>query len=175
LRSAVAVVLVASAATAQEGRDADDRQGPPRDHVFKMVDAYFIGNLKERLALTDEQLARLVPHVTRHHSDRRELAQRRFRAMVEMRRVLLSGTATEVTVLELLRQVKAVEAEEPATLRRDMEAIDAVLTPVQQAKYRLLEAEVERRVRHAMSRSRGGARGRPGGREKRPPAPDQRQ
>lgn len=153
---------MASAAHAQEGRDRDDRHGPPREHVFKMVDAYFIGNLKERLGLSDEQLARLVPHVRRHQTDRRELAQRRFRAMVEMRRVLLSGTATEAAVQDLLREVKAVEAEEPARLRRNMEAIDAVLTPVQQAKYRLLEAEVDRRVRHAMARSRGGPRGRQG-------------
>jgi Spy/CpxP family protein refolding chaperone len=170
--AALAVVLIASPAHAQQGGDRGDRHGPPRDHVFKMLDAYFVGNLKERLDLTDEQLARLMPHVRRHQDHRRQLAQRRFRAMVEMRRVLLSGTATEAAVLELLREVKAVEAEEPATLRRDMEAIDAVLTPVQQAKYRLLEAEVERRIRRAMSRSRGGARGRQG-REGRPPSRDQ--
>ncbi len=138
-----------------------------------MVDAYFMSNLKERLGLTDEQLARLVPHVTRHQTHRRELAQRRFRAMVEMRRVLLSGSATEPAIEELLREVKGVEVEEPATLRRDMEAIDAVLTPVQQAKYRLLEAEVERRVRRALSRPRGGPGGRPG-RKGRPPDRDQR-
>jgi hypothetical protein len=81
-----------------------------------------------------------------------------MRTMRELNRVLLSGTATEAAVRELLREVKAVEAEEPATLGRDREAIDAVLSPVQQAKYRLLEAEVERRVRHAMARARGGRR-----------------
>lgn len=170
LRLSFALVLIGSVAQAQEGRDREEGPGPPRDHVFKLVDRYFIGNLKERLGLSDEQLGRLVPHVTRYHTHRRELAQRRFRAMVEMRRILLSGAATEAAVQEQLREVKAVEEEEPATLRRDMAAIDALLTPVQQAKYRLLEAEVERRVRHAMSRSRGGPRGRPG-RDGGPPPP----
>jgi Spy/CpxP family protein refolding chaperone len=152
------LVLCVPAAGAQEGREDGRRHGPPQDHVFKMVDSYFINNLKQRLDLTDEQLTRVVPHVQRLQSDRRELAQRRMRAMRELNRVLLSGTATEAAVRELLREVKAVEAEEPATLGRDREAIDAVLSPVQQAKYRLLEAEVERRVRHAMARARGGRR-----------------
>jgi Spy/CpxP family protein refolding chaperone len=152
------LVLAGPAAGAQEGREGGRRPGPPQDHVFKMVDSYFINNLKQRLDLTDEQLTRVVPHVQRLQSDRRELAQRRMRAMRELNRVLLSGTATEAAVRELLREVKAVEAEEPATLGRDREAIDAVLSPVQQAKYRLLEAEVERRVRHAMARARGGRR-----------------
>ena len=150
--------------------DRADRHGPPQEHVFKMVDAYFIANLKERLGLSDEQLTKLVPHVTRHHKDRRALVQRRMRAMLEMRRLLMSGTATEAAVQDLLREVKAVEAEEPGTLRRDMDAIDALLTPVQQAKYRLLEAEVERRVRHAMSRARPPrGRGREGPPPERPP------
>jgi len=152
------LVLGVPAAGAQEGREGGRRHGPPQDHVFKMVDSYFINNLKQRLDLTDEQLTRVVPHVQRLQTDRRELAQRRMRAMRELNRVLLSGTATEAAVRELLREVKAVEAEEPATLGRDREAIDAVLSPVQQAKYRLLEAEVERRVRHAMARARGGRR-----------------
>jgi hypothetical protein len=48
--------------------------------------------------------------------------------------------------------------------------VDAVLTPLQQAKYRLLELEVERRVRHALSRTYGPGRdGRPP--RDRPPRP----
>jgi Spy/CpxP family protein refolding chaperone len=151
----LALALAATAAPAQERRERDGRQGPPQDRVFRMVDAFFVGRLKERLDLTDDQHARLVPHVQRLQNDRRDLAQRRIRAMRDLHAALLSGTATEAAVGELLREVKAVEEEEPATLRRDREAIDAVLTPVQQAKFRLLEAEVERRVRHAMSKARG--------------------
>jgi Spy/CpxP family protein refolding chaperone len=137
-----------------------------------MVERHFIGNLKERLDLSDDQLSRLVPHVQRLQDDRRQLVQRRFRAMRELNRVLASGTATEAAVGDLLREVKALEEEEPATLRRDREAIDAVLTPVQQAKYRLLEAEVERRVRHAMARARGSRRP---PRARQPDGPSQRQ
>jgi Spy/CpxP family protein refolding chaperone len=167
--AALALVLAAGPLHAQEDHEHGDRRGPASDHVFKVVDGYFIGNLKERLDLTDEQFGRVVPHVQRLQSDRRELTRRRFRAM---RKALLSGTATEAAVEELLREVKAVEAEEFATLRRDREAVDAVLTPLQQAKYRLLEVEVERRVRRALAGShrdpRPGRSPRGPGREKPP-------
>jgi Spy/CpxP family protein refolding chaperone len=172
LCATLAFVLAAALAPAQAPRHREGHGRPPRDDVFQMVDAYFVGNLKDRLELTDDQLARLLPRVRGLQSDRRELAQRRFRAMHELRSALRSGTATEAGVQGLLREMKAVEAEEPAALRRHREAIDAVLTPVQQAKYRLLEVEVERRVRQALSRSRGGGRGRPG-REERPSGPEE--
>jgi len=168
LSATLSLLLAAALAPAQEPRHRDGRRPPPRDDVFQMVDAYFVGNLKDRLELTDDQLARLLPRVRQLQSDRRELAQRRFRAMHELRAALRSGTATEAGVQEILGQVKAVETEEPQALRRHREAIDAVLTPVQQAKYRLLEVEVERRVRQALSRTRGGGPGRPGREERSP-------
>lgn len=137
-------------------QDSDrERRRRPREEVFRMVDAYFLDHLQQRLELTEDQAARLSPLVKRLQTDRRELAHRRGRAMQELRRVLVSGGATEARVQELLSEIKTVEAEEPARLRRDLEAIDAVLTPVQQAKYRLLEAEMERRVRQALTRMRG--------------------
>jgi Spy/CpxP family protein refolding chaperone len=166
------LLLAAALAPAQEPRHRDGRRPPPRDDVFQMVDEYFVGNLKDRLELTDDQLARLLPRVRLLQTERRELAQRRFHAMHELRGALRSGKATEAGVQELLRELKAVETEEPVALRRHRDAIDAVLTPVQQAKYRLLEVEVERRVRQALSRSRGGGRGRPG-RAERPSGPEE--
>ena len=53
----------------------------------------------------------------------------------------------------------SAKVEGPATVRRDMEAIDAVLDPVQQAKYRLLEVEVERKLRGLMAEMRNQNRG----------------
>jgi Spy/CpxP family protein refolding chaperone len=123
----------------------------PRDEAFKMVEAYVVSNLQESLGLTDDQFTKLLPHVKRLQKDRRDLAQRRGTALAEMRRMLGSGVATESRVAELLKEVKAVEAEQPEVLRKDLEAIDAVLTPIQQAKFRLLEGEVERKIRALMN------------------------
>jgi hypothetical protein len=117
-----------------------------------------LSNLQESLGLTDEQFVRLLPNVKRLQSDRRQYAQRRQRALQEMRKQLKSGGATEGRLEELLREVKAVESEQPTVIRRDLDAIDSVLTPIQQAKYRVLELEVERKIGEIMMQMRGQAR-----------------
>jgi Spy/CpxP family protein refolding chaperone len=136
-----------------------------------MVDAYIASNLQESLGLTDEQLSKLLPLVTRLHHDRRELVQRRLRNLRELRTLLASGRATEAQVAQRLAEAKRLENEEPMRLRRDREAVDAALSPLQQAKFRVLEAEVEQKIRALRGRMRGrpGPRGRRGGPE--PEAP----
>jgi len=169
VRRALAVLVVAcAAAVAAAPAFAQQRPGAgggkPRDEAFRMIDAYIVSNLQESLLLTDDQFTKLLPLVKRLQRDRRELVQRRIQALMEMRRTMAQGVATEARIQELLRELKAVEAEEPATIRRDMDAIDALLSPLQQAKYRLLEVEVERKLRALMSQMRpgGGGRGRRG-------------
>jgi Spy/CpxP family protein refolding chaperone len=156
---AVLFCLLAAGAAAQETPDppaADGRR--PREEAFRMIDAYLVSNLQESLGLTDEQFVRVLPMVKRLQNDRRQYAQRRQRGLHELRRLLQAGGATEGRVEELLREVKAVENEGPAALRRDLEAIDGVLSPLQQAKFRILELEVERKIREIMNQMRGPGR-----------------
>lgn len=143
----------------------------PREEAARMVDAYILSNLQESLALTDEQFVKLLPLVKRLQSERRDYVQRRFRLLREMRKQLESGTATEPRVLEMLKELKAVEAAEPERMRRSVEAIDASLTPLQQAKFRILEVEIDQKIRELMNqiRRQGRPPGRPGRGE--PPSP----
>jgi len=163
--SSLLLASVAAGSAQEPPPPAGGEARRPREEAFRMIDAYFVSNLQESLGLTDEQFVRLLPMVKRLQSDRRQYAQRRQRALQEMRKLLQSGGATEGRVEELLREVKAVETEQPSALRRDLDAIDAVLSPVQQAKYRILELEVERKIRDIMMQMRGQAgpagRGRP--------------
>jgi Spy/CpxP family protein refolding chaperone len=142
---------------------APGAERPARAEAFRMVDAYVMSNLQESLGLTDEQFAKAIPLVKRLQTERREYYVERTRKVREMRRLLHQGGAPEAQVLELLRQVKALDADGPAATRRNLEALDAVLTPVQQAKFRVLELEVEQRMRELVSR----ARPRAGARERR--------
>lgn len=138
-----------------------------------MIDAYIVSNLQESLDLTDQQFVTLLPLVKRLQSDRRAFVQRRQHSLMELRRLLGSGGATEPRVAELLREIKAVEVEEPSVLRNDRDAIDAALSPVQQAKFRVLELEVERKIRGLLNQIRAQRRGRANPRkpEERPPDP----
>jgi Spy/CpxP family protein refolding chaperone len=145
----------------QAQKDRDGRA--MRDEVDEVVDAYLLMKVQERVGLTDEQFAKLVPLIKRQQRERRDLDSRRFHALREMRRLFAKGEATDERIGSLLRDLKAAEVELPETIRRNAEAIDAVLTPVQQAKYRLLNAEVERHLHdlrwQARERRHGGGRG----------------
>ena len=145
----------------------------PRDEAFKMIDAYIVSNLQESLDLTDDQFVKVLPLVKRLQTDRRAVLQRRQQALMDLRRLLASGDATEARVKELLAQVKAAEADEPGVLRKDRDAIDAVLSPVQQAKFRVLEVEVEHKIRELMTQIRTQRRKEGQGRPAGPRSPEQ--
>lgn len=151
-----ALVLAAGTAHAQEeGRRID------REEAFRMVDAYVVSHLQESLGLSDDQFAKAVPLVSKLQRERREYLMGRVRLMREMRRLLREGGSVEAQVLERLEEYKKLEAEGPERIRRNLEALDAMLTPLQQSKYRVLEADVEQRMRALASRARAA---RPGSR-----------
>ena len=124
-----------------------------RDETFRLMDAYLISNLQESLGLSDEQFGRALPLVKKLQSDRRDFAKRRMQALRLLRKTLTSGSATEAGVADLLRDLKAASADERAGTLKNLETLDAVLTPIQQAKYRVFEAEVDLRLRHLLARS----------------------
>jgi hypothetical protein len=130
-----------------------------REEAFKMVDAYLVSNLQESLGLADEQFGKVLPLVRKLQTERREYFLSRGRLMRELRQLLHGGGVSEAEVVEKLKALKALEDAGPARIRQHVVALDAVLTPLQQAKYRLLEGEVEQRMRE-LSRLRLPAAGR---------------
>ena len=147
----LAGAVVATGAFAQERTQrSPERQG----EAFRMVDAYVIANIQESLDLDDEQFAKVVLPVKSLQRERRQFIQGRGRALRDMRRLLRSGTATEAEIEETLAAFKALELDGPRRIREKQEALDAVLTPIQQAKLRVFEVEVERRMRELSRRVR---------------------
>ena len=145
--------MVATVVPAQEG-SRSSRDHERRDEAFRMVDAYVIANIQESLGLDEEQYARVIPLVTMLQKARREYFRERGQALRQMKQLLSSGAATESRLGEAVASQKALEVEGPARIRERMDELDAVLSPVQQAKYRVFEVEVERRLRDLMRRGR---------------------
>jgi len=151
------LVLALALAPGQAARPEGDRPSPPprpRDEAAKMIEAYLVSNLQESLGLSDDQFVKLLPLVKKLQSDRRDAMQSRQRLVRELRRSLKSGTATESMVVEQLKELKAAEADGPARTRKDLDAIDAVLTPLQQAKFRVLEVDIEQKIRELLGQIR---------------------
>ncbi len=128
--------------------------GPPGEEAFKLVKAYILSDLQERVGLSEEQYVKLLPLVNRLYDDRHQFARQKDEALGEMTRLLRAGQATESALVALLGRVRTIEDQEPSAIAKDLRAIEAVLTPVQQAKYRVYEAEVERRIRELIRRRR---------------------
>ena len=159
----VVLVLGAGGARALAQEDPPARaERPARDEAFKMVDAYVVSNLQESLGLDDAQFAKAIPLVKRLQGERRTYFLERARTVREMRRLLHQGGASETELVDLLKQLKALDVDGPAQARKSLEALDAMLTPVQQVKYRVLEVEVEQRMRELMNRVRPRQAPRPG-------------
>jgi hypothetical protein len=127
---------------------------PGREEAWRVIDAYIVSNLQESLGLSDDQFVKLLPLVKKLQNDRRTLAQHRRESLQELRRTLESGGFTEAKVGEELRALKAIESQQPGTVQRDVDAIDATLTPLQQARFRVMEVEVETKIREMMNKVR---------------------
>jgi len=156
-RLLLTLVLALGAGGARALAQEDAPLGPDRrsrDEAFKMVDAYVMSNLQESLGLDDAQFAKAIPLVKRLQGERRTYFLERTRTVREMRRLLRQGGAGEAEILDLLKQLKALDVDGPAQARKNLDALDAMLTPVQQAKFRVLEVEVEQRMRELMNRVR---------------------
>ena len=138
---------------AQKAEAQAARSPELRDETFRLMDAYLISNLQESLGLTDDQFAKALPLVKKLQADRRDCAMRRFRALRILRKTLSGGLATEAGVADELRDLKSATIDERASAARNNDALDSVLTPLQQAKYRVFEAEVDARLRHLLARS----------------------
>jgi Spy/CpxP family protein refolding chaperone len=125
-----------------------------KDEAFRMVDAYIVANIQESLGLDEDTYAKIIPVVTKLQKARRDFWEERGRMQRSMRHLLQSGTASQAQVRELLQSMKKLEVEGPERVREQMDALDALLTPLQQAKYRVFESDVEHRLRELLRQAR---------------------
>jgi len=149
MRRSWLLVLAAAMAVPVFGQGGPPPDGPGKggpQEAFKMIDAYLLANVQDALGLSDEQGAKVVPLVLKLQGDRRNFHRQRHKALGEMKKQLGSGTATEAQIADRMKALRALEGEELEAIRKDVEAIDKELTIVQQAKFRILEREVERKI-----------------------------
>ncbi len=130
--------------------------------VQRWFDAYILVQAQQALSLTDEQYAKFVGAMRTLQDTRRRHQQERARLVRELARLSAQSPVDEQaigTALTSLRQHDANAAEE---LSRAYAAVDAVLTPRQQARFRVFEENMERRKLELVlrARQRQAARGR---------------
>jgi Spy/CpxP family protein refolding chaperone len=154
-------ILIAAALSAAPGF-AQGRRAQPQDEaaavtpaeVQRMFDSYALMQAQEQLQIKDDQFPQFLTRFKALQDIRRQALQQRNRRAAEISRLL---NASEPDVAALREQTKALDeiaAKTYAETQKAYESIDQVLTPVQQAKFRLFEERMERRKLELVNRAR---------------------
>jgi hypothetical protein len=164
--SLLALVLAAATvapafaqAPPRQGRAARGERIAPLE-VLRVLDGYAVVQAQEALQLTDAQYGTFVTRLRRLQDTRRQHQQTRSKILGELRRLVgpaAAEGASEAAIRDRLAELRTHDEKAAAELRQAHDAIDEVLDPVQQARFRLFEEQLERRKLDLIMRARQGA------------------
>lgn len=109
------------------------------------IDAFAVVEAERQLQLSAEQYGAFVPRLRRIQDLRRRHAMERRRMLDELNGLLNSESPREEAITEKVRTIDEAAPRAAAELRKAYEEIDALLTPAQQARLRLMDERIERR------------------------------
>ena len=172
----VSILVCAASPVAAQGRRALPA-GPAAGEaavspaeIQRMLDGYLLIQAQDVLQLTDEQFPQFLARVRTWQETRRRTQGERLRMLQELRRMTAGrgGPVDEGTVKERLKALDDLEARATGEIQQQRAAIDQVLSPTQQARFRLFEETMERRKIELLMRARQGR-----GRQNLPPGAEE--
>jgi hypothetical protein len=125
--------------------------------LHELFDAMLVMQAQNNLALNEQQYAQFVSRLRVLQQTRRRNQQERGRVINELQKMTaprLPQSAPDEEIKTRLTELQELEARTAAELRRAYNAIDEVLTPLQQARFRVLEEQIERRKLELVARAR---------------------
>jgi hypothetical protein len=148
----LAVCLQAGASSAQQdpARRAG-RAGAGNAPVLTPVelerwfDSYVLIQAQDALKVSDAQFPRFLQRLKDLQTTRRRNATARRQVLNAIGRLVNAAPVDEAGLREQLKALRELDAKAGEELRRAYEALDEVLDPVQQSRFRLFEEAVERR------------------------------
>ena len=164
LTSVVLLAMVSSVSAQPPGpqRQQPRQQPAPTDNMSpgqlnQLLDAMLVMQAQDTLALSEQQYAQFLTRLKVLQETRRRNQQERLRIIAELQRMTNprnAQTAAESEVRMRLTALQELEARSAAELRRAYTGIDEVLSPLQQARFRVLEEQIERRKLELVGRAR---------------------
>jgi hypothetical protein len=180
LLAGVALLLMSAPVAFAQGGRALERQGQrgagpdggvtPAE-IQQMFDAYFLVQAQEVLQLKDDQYPRFLTRLRALQAIRRRAENQRLQNINQLRRMLQAtdGAVDESQIKERLKALNDLDASAATEVRQAQESLDEVLDLRQQARFRILELEMERRKVELLMRTRQANR--PNANRPRPPQP----
>lgn len=126
--------------------------------IQKLFDAYIVVEAQRALDLGDAQYPQFIARLRTLQDTRRRTTQERIRLMGQLQRLTAPRVkpveGSEATLEGLLKQLQELEARTAAEMRKAYNELDQVLDVRQQARFRVLEEQIERRKIELLMRAR---------------------
>jgi Spy/CpxP family protein refolding chaperone len=120
----------------------------------RWFDSYVLLQAQETLKLTDAQFPRFLPRLKALQDIRRRNLQARRQILNTLARLVKATPVDDAQAREQLKTLHDLDVKAGEELRKAYEALDEVLDPVQQARFRVFEEVVERRKIDLLMRAR---------------------
>ena len=147
----------------QRNPSRNPNRGGPRNNlapIQDVVEGFYVSRFQRELELDDGQFTRVLPALRESLEKRTELGRRRSRELAQLRQALRNGASDE-EIVEKIREVDQTDAELRAVQDNLLKAVDPELSPTQRARLRIVQPNLEQRIRNLIERSRNPGRRQP--------------
>ena len=151
----------AQSAPATPAPDQADQADLRPGELQRLFDAYFVMEAQQALGLSDTQYPPFLTRLRALQSTRRRHLAARAALLSELQRMTTPRAgrqAEESAIRERLTALKELDSRSAAENRKAYADLDALLDARQQARFRVFEAQIERRKLELMLRARQNAR-----------------
>jgi hypothetical protein len=160
--AAIAVTGMAATAAGAQQPGGKPPGGPAADmspaQVNQLFDAMLVMQAQDALSLSEPQYAQFVSRLKVLQDTRRRNQQERVRLINELQRMTNprnpGANMPESEIKLRLSALQELEGRSAAELRKAYNGVDEVLNPLQQARFRVLEENIERRKLQLVGRAR---------------------
>ena len=141
-----------------------NRPGPRNNiaPIQDVVEDFYVSRFQRKLELDDAMFAIVLPALRESLEERTELGRRRVRKLIQLRQALRNGASDE-EIIKNIQDVDKTDIELRAVQENLFNAVDPELSPTQRARLRIVQPDLEQRIRGLIERSRNPGR--------RPPPP----
>jgi hypothetical protein len=140
---------------------ADDPDALSDAQLATMLDTYAMFQAQQQLSIGDERFGTFAGRLKKLQDTRRRNQRQRLRIVQELRQLAGPKAAPaldDAAIRAALTALKEHDVRAAAELRAAYDALDEILDPRQQARYRILEEQIERRKLDLILRAQERAR-----------------
>jgi hypothetical protein len=143
-----------------EARTARQAAAPAQNPNNQVLQAFYLSEFQRQVGVNDEVTRRFRPILMDWLQQRREVIRRRNAAVDRLRQLMESGAGPS-EISRQVNEVDQVEIQARDADRRLMTQADPLLTPAQQARFRLFHVDMEQRIRELVDQARQPANAQP--------------